>query len=61
MNEALTKMVLSRFHASLANNINQRLTAELAAGLVVALEESLKGAVLVPPPAAPADPTPAPN
>lgn len=54
MNEALSKMVLSRFHANLANNINQRLTAELAAGLVVALEESLKGAVLVPPPADPA-------
>jgi len=43
-------MVLSRFQSSLANNIGQRLTAELAGGLLVVLEESLKGAVLVPPP-----------
>ena len=48
--DMLARMVLQRFQHALANNINQRLTVELAAGLVATLEEALKGAVLVPTP-----------
>lgn len=48
MNDALTQMVMQRFQQALQNNINQRLTVELAAGLVATLDEALKGAVLVP-------------